>query len=123
MNGGGELELRVDGTYTFSWEDIADVVEADGSLLTSSDVERGKWALSGGRVMFSPSDRLHDGHMKHKLHGAYFLDAENSLRPAGRKPGETFTRKQPNQALQPTRMLVTFCAYAQPAPSTRVADL
>ena len=28
-----------------------------------------------------------------------------------------------NQALQPTRMLVTFCAYAQPAPSTRVADL
>jgi len=29
----------------------------------------------------------------------------------------------PNQALQPTRMLVTFCAYAQPAPSTRVADL
>ena len=31
--------------------------------------------------------------------------------------------KRPNQALQPTRMLVTFCAYAQPAPSTRVADL
>ena len=30
---------------------------------------------------------------------------------------------KPNQALQPTRMLVTFCAYAQPAPSTRVADL
>jgi len=31
--------------------------------------------------------------------------------------------KTANQALQPTRMLVTFCAYAQPAPSTRVADL
>ena len=31
--------------------------------------------------------------------------------------------EEPNQALQPTRMLVTFCAYAQPAPSTRVADL
>jgi hypothetical protein len=31
--------------------------------------------------------------------------------------------KEPNQALQPTRMLVTFCACAQPAPSTRVADL
>ena len=30
---------------------------------------------------------------------------------------------QPNQALQPTRMLVTFHAYAWPAPSTRVADL
>ena len=30
---------------------------------------------------------------------------------------------EPNQALQPTRMLVTFCAYAQLAPSTRVADL
>ena len=29
----------------------------------------------------------------------------------------------PNQALQPTRMLVTFRAYARPAPSTRVADL
>ena len=29
----------------------------------------------------------------------------------------------PNQALQPTRMLVTFHAYAWPAPSTRVADL
>ena len=35
----------------------------------------------------------------------------------------TFVRPTPNQALQPTRMLVTFCAYAQPAPSTRVADL
>jgi len=33
------------------------------------------------------------------------------------------TPERPNQALQPTRMLVTFCAYAQPAPSTRVADL
>jgi hypothetical protein len=31
--------------------------------------------------------------------------------------------KKPNQALQPTRMLVTFRAYARPAPSTRVADL
>ena len=31
--------------------------------------------------------------------------------------------KGPNQALQPTRMLVTFRAYARPAPSTRVADL
>ena len=31
--------------------------------------------------------------------------------------------QKPNQALQPTRMLVTFRAYAQPAPSTRVADL
>ena len=29
----------------------------------------------------------------------------------------------PNQALQPTRMLVTFRADARPAPSTRVADL
>jgi len=29
----------------------------------------------------------------------------------------------PNQALQPTRMLVTFRACARPAPSTRVADL
>ena len=29
----------------------------------------------------------------------------------------------PNQALQPTRVLVTFRAYARPAPSTRVADL
>ena len=28
-----------------------------------------------------------------------------------------------NQALQPTRMLVTFRAFARPAPSTRVADL
>ena len=35
----------------------------------------------------------------------------------------TFWRRTPNQALQPTRMLVTFCAFAQPAPSTRVADL
>ena len=32
-------------------------------------------------------------------------------------------KKQANQALQPTRMLVTFYAYAQPAPSTHVADL
>ena len=32
-------------------------------------------------------------------------------------------RKTPNQALQPTRMLVTFRAYARPVPSTRVADL
>ena len=31
--------------------------------------------------------------------------------------------RTPNQALQPTRMLVTFRAYARPAPSTRVADL
>jgi len=31
--------------------------------------------------------------------------------------------KTANQALQPTRMLVTFRAYARPAPSTRVADL
>ena len=31
--------------------------------------------------------------------------------------------QKPNQALQPTRMLVTFRAYARPAPSTRVADL
>ena len=30
-------------------------------------------------------------------------------------------RSRPNQALQPTRMLVTFRAYARPAPSTRVA--
>ena len=29
----------------------------------------------------------------------------------------------PNQALQPTRMLVTIRAYARLAPSTRVADL
>jgi len=29
----------------------------------------------------------------------------------------------PNQALQPTRMLVTCRADARPAPSTRVADL
>jgi len=29
----------------------------------------------------------------------------------------------PNQALQPTRMLVTVRAYARLAPSTRVADL
>ena len=32
-------------------------------------------------------------------------------------------RKEANQALQPTRMLVTFRADARPAPSTRVADL
>ena len=32
-------------------------------------------------------------------------------------------QERPNQALQPTRMLVTFRAYARPAPSTRVADL
>src|SRR5690606_23090339 len=32
-------------------------------------------------------------------------------------------KKRPNQALQPTRVLVSFCADAQPAPSTRVADL
>ena len=32
-------------------------------------------------------------------------------------------RSGPNQALQPTRMLVTFRACARPAPSTRVADL
>ena len=31
--------------------------------------------------------------------------------------------KRPNQALQPTRMLVTCRADARPAPSTRVADL
>ena len=31
--------------------------------------------------------------------------------------------EMPNQALQPTRMLVTFRACARPAPSTRVADL
>ena len=31
--------------------------------------------------------------------------------------------KRPNQALQPTRMLVTIRAYARLAPSTRVADL
>ena len=31
--------------------------------------------------------------------------------------------ERPNQALQPTRMLVTVRAYARPAPSTRVADL
>jgi hypothetical protein len=31
--------------------------------------------------------------------------------------------EEPNQALQPTRMLVTFRALARPAPSTRVADL
>jgi hypothetical protein len=35
----------------------------------------------------------------------------------------THADKKPNQALQPTRMLVTFRAYARPAPSTRVADL
>jgi len=33
----------------------------------------------------------------------------------------TCCNKTPNQALQPTRMLVTFHAYAWPAPSTRVA--
>ena len=32
-------------------------------------------------------------------------------------------KEEPNQALQPTRMLVTFRADARPAPSTRVADL
>jgi len=32
-------------------------------------------------------------------------------------------RSVPNQALQPTRMLVTIRAYARLAPSTRVADL
>ena len=32
-------------------------------------------------------------------------------------------RSWPNQALQPTRMLVTIRAYARLAPSTRVADL
>ena len=37
--------------------------------------------------------------------------------------GEARVDKRPNQALQPTRMLVTFRAYARPAPSTRVADL
>ena len=41
--------------------------------------------------------------------------------PAKMHPG--LSRRRPNQALQPTRMLVTFCAFAQPAPSTRVADL
>jgi hypothetical protein len=33
------------------------------------------------------------------------------------------TKKQPNQALEPTAIAVTFCAYAQPAPSTAVAHL
>jgi len=35
----------------------------------------------------------------------------------------TCCNKTPNQALQPTRMLVTVRADARPAPSTRVADL
>ena len=34
-----------------------------------------------------------------------------------------YVRERPNQALQPTRMLVTVRADARPAPSTRVADL
>ena len=33
------------------------------------------------------------------------------------------SREEPNQALQPTRMLVTIRADARLAPSTRVADL
>ena len=44
---------------------------------------------------------------------AYLVD-----RPYWPPPYET-----PNQALQPTRMLVTIRAYARLAPSTRVADL
>ena len=36
---------------------------------------------------------------------------------------EIFSMFEPNQSLQPTRMLVTFRACARPAPSTRVADL
>ncbi len=30
---------------------------------------------------------------------------------------------KPNEALEPTRMLVTVRAYARPAPSTRAAQL
>jgi len=33
------------------------------------------------------------------------------------------TKNSPNKAMQPRRMLVTFRAYARPAPSTRLADL
>ena len=32
-------------------------------------------------------------------------------------------KNEPNKAMQPSRMLVTFRAYARPAPSTRLADL
>ena len=46
-------------------------------------------------------------------------DEDPDLRPL--LTGIRLLEEEPNQALQPTRMLVTFCAYAQPAPSTRVA--
>ena len=58
---------------------------------------------------------------------AHFTREVSQLFPSGMN-GATyafvnFQMFVPNQALQPTRMLVTFHAYAWPAPSTRVADL
>jgi hypothetical protein len=53
---------------------------------------------------------------------AVFVRDPKSLRNLEQLFPRNVARK-PNQALQPTRMLVTFRAYARPAPSTRVADL
>ena len=53
---------------------------------------------------------------------AVFLRDPKSLRNLEQLFPQDVAR-EPNQALQPTRMLVTFRAYARPAPSTRVADL
>ena len=57
-------------------------------------------------------------------HGGVHVSYTSRLVSDPQKRSEFWSRyisDLPNQALQPTRMLVTFCAYAQPAPSTRVA--
>ena len=48
---------------------------------------------------------------------------EKSITPDVRDRLVLLSREEPNQALQPTRMLVTIRAYARLAPSIRVADL
>ena len=61
--------------------------------------------------------------LPHRSNHISFLSAQLPVSHRSGMSHLLLESKRANQALQPTRMLVTFCAYAQPAPSTRVADL
>ena len=110
------LTLEQEGTFEASYVRTIDGVRLTESSLRDSsrdphEVLHGTWHLSGERIVLESGDKRYEATVR-RLRAGWCIVWD----------GVEYYKK-PNQALQPTRMLVTFRACARPAPSTRVADL
>lgn len=63
FNFGGEVRLRSDFTYTFTWRRTEHFTFPDGSLPSRTDTETGRWRPVSGGVIFTDgkSEAVHSG--------------------------------------------------------------